>query len=247
MPVGQPCGTLGRMNLQRSVACLLLAAVAAAPWSGVANAQEQAQLIATPGIGRPNDYFYLAGGGFPPNELVTVTMYCQDWTYNPYGRWSWPPLRAVPPLKANKFGNFAGSRLRVPTPLLVKRTPCVLRARQGDNPFGAAVEFKIVAAEDPLPPRAIDVKIRVRIVSSGGKITQVVDIQSAPGAVVHCTVTYPGMGPVKYTVSLPWTGHKVVRWQLPVHAGTKGRAQLTVRAVLGDMEGRSKAQFAIRS
>jgi len=236
---------LGGMKVQRLVPWAIFGMLAMISGDVTASAQDQAQLVITPTSGHPDDPFYVAGHGFPAGQPLQVTMYCPDWYHNTYGRWSWPPLRARPPIRADKNGNFVAVKLFVPTPLLVKGTPCVLRAPVNENPYEVGAVFTVLSPDQPGPEPTIDLKVGVRLKQSQGKIFEVVDVESAPGANVRVTESYPSGAMVRRSMQLPWTGQRVAHWMVPARVGLRGKVQLKAQARLGTLVGHFTTAYVI--
>lgn len=203
-----------------AMACLIVSS-----YSIPALGQTSPRLIVSPAKGRPNDDFYLAGGGFPPSQPLTVTMYCRDWMYNANGRWSWT-------IPVGPAGTFIRFHATVPTPLLVPETPCVIRARDGDNLFGVGVAFYIARADQPLQ-RQIPLKVQVKQGQDKGNPVEMVSVSSAPGARVMLHVLVADKNDA-FGASLPWNGQTVMKVPLP-RQSKAARAELRLNAKLGNL------------
>lgn len=229
-----------RMKLCRGTAHLLLPALALLLCGAPALAQDQPALIATPASGQPGQKFYLAGGGFPANQPLTVFMFCPDFYENLYGnRWHWT-------VQTDGQGNFVAWPLYVPTPNFVKETSCWIRAHNGDNPFGVGVKFRIVSTDVKPVPRTFSIRVRVAVAHVTSGLSERVDLRGAPGALLTLSWSYPGSKAVLYRIRLPWTGRLVRKWNVSYRVDRGQRVALDVRGRLGDLVGRTRTQIVVQ-
>lgn len=235
MMVGRSAVDTWRWLVVRPLVGLVLGVLLVVPGITPARAQAGPTLISTPTFGRPNDVFYLAGGGFAPNQSLTVTMFCQDWWHSQYGHWSWT-------IPVNSKGAFAAYRAQVPTPLLVQQTPCVIYARKDENPLGVGIPFHIMAAamSYPVEPLPIHLSFHTQLQPSGAM--ELVRAQSAPGATLIFSACCRTSRSWSYHTRLPWNGRKLLRWWFPGENKDE-RMLVTVQAQLGELTGETLTWF----
>lgn len=238
---GKGRGSLVRMSPAVRAILLLLSTLLLVPYYAPVRAQSAPQLLVTPGQGRPGDWFYIAGGGFPPGKTLQVYMYCPDY-FSERGRWVYaldPSEKSAPTYPSGSLkatGSFAGWRVGVPTPYFAKSTPCVMRAANGPNPVGVAVAFKILPDDGPRPSRKIPIVVRPAHTATRLPGIMALDIHSAPGAHVAAKAYLRSGKVAHYSDVLPWTGHNVVRWKVGQSA-CGSRLKFSLKARLGDLSG----------
>jgi hypothetical protein len=230
---------LYRMNARGRILCLPVVVLALCIGLVPASAQAPApKLVVFPNSGRPNDHFYLAGGGFPPAKKLDIFMFCPSPWHDSYGHWQ---LTTVPAARI-KTGSFVGWRVQVPTPFVVQSTSCVIDSQYGSNPLGVLTTFKVIPSAKLGPGMAIAVRVRL---GSGSAGLDTVDVKSAPGAKIVLSLQYASGAVTKHSTVLPWTGHRVVRWRTS-HAERGRPVRMVVTSRLGSFSGQKIVRFAVQ-
>jgi hypothetical protein len=223
----------------RFLAVCLLLALGFVPMGQPAQAQSPGgKLIPTPNSGRPNDPFFISGGGFQPNKDISISIFCPDWVQTYNGRYSYPT-----PVRTDGRGSFLAVKLYVFRPL-AKKTPCTLYASDGANPLGAGVRFNIIPSTDS-PVRAFPIRLRMARYLDHSRATVSTDVQGAPGALLTFVTTYGG-GKETYKKRLPWTGHSKLHLPVPPGTPANGLVQVSAHGRLGALKGSAKTRFMAR-
>jgi hypothetical protein len=214
------------MIRRRWTSCLLALAGIIASWPVPAAGQQAPQLIPFPADVKPGGVFYLAGGGFPPGQPLTVTLVCLNMLESLYGRWSY-----VLPASKIRDGTFSAWKIRAGFPFTRASVPCTLAAPFGDNPFGVTAPLTIWSADTNLQPVKIPLANVHTRPATGTSAYQTFRASTAPGAHLSLAVQYPHLASMTETVRADWTGQVSVRWRIPqaVKRGSRGRIMVSSR------------------
>lgn len=203
-----------------------------ASWPMSAAGQQPPQLIPFPADVKPGGVFYLAGGGFPPGQPLTVTLVCLNWFQSLYGRWNY-----VLPAAKIADGTFSAWKIRAGYPFTQDSVRCTLTAPYGDNPFAVAAPMTVWSADTKLGQVHIPIaNVHTRPASKTSAF-QTFRASTAPGAHLNLVVRYPHISPMTETVRADWTGQVAVRWKIPAAVKRGDRARMTVSERLGVFSG----------
>ena len=229
------------MIRRRWTSCLLALAGISASWPVNAAAQQPPQLIPFPSNVKPGGVLYLAGGGFPAGQSLTVTLVCLNWYESLYGRWNYT-------LSASKIadGTFSGWKIRAGFPLIRDTVTCTLTAPFGDNPFAVTAPLTISSADTTLKLARVPISdVRTRPASRTSNY-QSFRAATAPGAHLHLTIHYPHLPSMSVKVKADWTGQAALRWRLPSSVKRGTRAKVMVSGRLGVFSGAQAVRMLAR-
>jgi hypothetical protein len=213
---------------------LLLLALAGifASWPVSAVGQQPPQLIPFPPDVKPGGVLYLAGGGFPPGQSLTVTLICLNWYQSLYGRWNY-----ILPGDKIADGTFSGWKIHAGFPFTDQSIHCTLTAPYGDNPFAVNSQLTIWAADSQLQTaRILFQNVHIRPASSRSAF-QSFSTSTAPGAHLTLVVHYPHMAVMTRKVRADWSGQANLKWRVPLSVKKGSRARIVVSGRLGAFSG----------
>jgi hypothetical protein len=220
------------MIRRRRILLLLAVAGMIASWPSSAAGQPAPQLIPFPSVVQPGGVLYLAGGGFPPGQSLTVTLVCYNWYQSLFGRWNY-----ILPAEKIPNGTFSGWEIHAGFPFTRASIQCTLTAPYGDNPFAVSTPLYIWSPDANLQPVKIPFQnVHTRPASNTSNF-QTFSASTAPGAHLKLVVHYPHMAALTRKVKANWTGQAALKWRVPPSVKKGARAHIVLTGRLGVFSG----------